>query len=38
MPHVHANGVDIEYESMGREGDPVILLTMGLASALADSL
>src|SRR5208337_4123210 len=35
MPHVHANGVDIEYESIGREGDPVILLIMGLASALA---
>src|SRR5271157_1083226 len=35
MSHVHANGVGIEYESIGREGDPVILLIMGLASALA---
>ena len=34
MPHVHANGVDIEYESIGRQGGPVILLIMGLAAAL----
>ena len=30
MPHVHT-----KYQSIGREGDPVILLIMGLASALA---
>ncbi len=34
MPQVRANGVDIEYESFGREGDPLILLIMGLAAQL----
>jgi pimeloyl-ACP methyl ester carboxylesterase len=29
-----ANGVEIEYESFGREGDPVILLVMGLGAQL----
>ncbi|HKN26512.1 MAG TPA: alpha/beta hydrolase [Roseiarcus sp.] len=34
MPRVRANGIDIEYESIGRDGGPVILLIMGFASAL----
>ncbi len=34
MPRVHANGIDIEYESLGHEADPVILLIMGLAASL----
>jgi pimeloyl-ACP methyl ester carboxylesterase len=34
MPRIRANGIDIEYESIGREGDPAILLIMGFASAL----
>ncbi len=34
MPRVRANGVELEYESTGREGDPAILLIMGFASAL----
>ncbi len=34
MPQVRANGIDIEYESFGREGDPVILLIMGLGGQL----
>ena len=34
MPQVRANGIDIEYESFGREGDPLILLIMGLAAQL----
>jgi pimeloyl-ACP methyl ester carboxylesterase len=34
MPQVNVNGLDIEYESFGREGDPAILLIMGLASQL----
>jgi pimeloyl-ACP methyl ester carboxylesterase len=34
MPRVHANGVDLEYESIGREGDPVILLIMGFSVPL----
>jgi pimeloyl-ACP methyl ester carboxylesterase len=34
MPRVSVNGVEIEYESIGREGDPAILLIMGFASAL----
>jgi pimeloyl-ACP methyl ester carboxylesterase len=34
VPQVHANGVDIEYESIGREADPVILLIAGFASHL----
>ncbi len=29
-----ANGIEIEYESFGREGDPVILLVMGLGAQL----
>src|SRR5271155_2456361 len=34
MPHVRANGIDIEYESFGRESDPLILLIMGFAAPL----
>lgn len=34
MPRVRANGVDLEYESLGSEGDPAILLIMGFASPL----
>ena len=34
MPQVRANGIDIEYESFGPEGDPLILLIMGLAAQL----
>lgn len=30
MPRVHANNVDLEYESLGDQADPVILLVMGL--------
>jgi pimeloyl-ACP methyl ester carboxylesterase len=34
MPRVRANGIDIEYESFGREGDPLILLIIGFAAQL----
>jgi pimeloyl-ACP methyl ester carboxylesterase len=34
MPQARANGIDIEYESFGRDSDPVILLIMGLAAQL----
>jgi pimeloyl-ACP methyl ester carboxylesterase len=34
MPQVRANGVDIEYQSFGREGDPAILLVSGFATQL----
>jgi pimeloyl-ACP methyl ester carboxylesterase len=34
MAQVHANGIDIEYESFGREGDPAILLIMGFAAQM----
>jgi pimeloyl-ACP methyl ester carboxylesterase len=34
MPQVRANGIDIEFESFGRERDPTILLIMGLAGQL----
>jgi pimeloyl-ACP methyl ester carboxylesterase len=34
MPQVRANGIDIEYESFGRAGDPLILLIMGFAAQL----
>jgi len=34
MPQVRANGIDIEYESFGSEGDPAILLIMGLGGQL----
>jgi pimeloyl-ACP methyl ester carboxylesterase len=34
MPQVRANAIDIEYESFGRVGDPLILLIMGFAAQL----
>ena len=34
MPQVRANGIDIEYESFGRETDPLILLIMGFGAHL----
>ena len=34
MPQAQANGIDIEYESFGREGDPLILLIMGFGAHL----
>jgi len=34
MPRVRANGIDIEYESFGRDSDPTILLIMGFAGQL----
>jgi pimeloyl-ACP methyl ester carboxylesterase len=34
MPQIRANGIDIAYESLGRDGDPAILLIMGFASPL----
>ena len=34
MPTVRANGIDVAYESLGREGDPAVLLIHGLATPL----
>ena len=34
MPQVKANGLDLEYESFGRETDPAILLIMGFAAQM----
>ncbi len=34
MPQARANEIDIEYETFGREGDPLVLLIMGLAAQL----
>lgn len=34
MPQVRANGIRIEYESFGHDGDPLILLIMGFAAQL----
>ena len=34
MPQVHANGIDIEYETFGRKTDPAILLIMGFSGQL----
>ena len=34
MPQVRANGIDIEYESFGRESDPLILFIMGFGAQL----
>jgi pimeloyl-ACP methyl ester carboxylesterase len=34
MARVHANGIDIEYESFGRESDPALLLIMGFGAQL----
>lgn len=34
MPQVRANGIDIEYESFGRDGDPAVLLIMGFSAQM----
>ncbi|HEY6519001.1 MAG TPA: alpha/beta hydrolase [Roseiarcus sp.] len=34
MPQVQTNGIDIEYESFGRDSDPLILLIMGFGAQL----
>ena len=34
MPNIDANGISLHYESMGREGDPTILLIMGLGAQM----
>ncbi|MGN6149289.1 MAG: alpha/beta fold hydrolase [Rhizomicrobium sp.] len=34
MPQVKANGINIEYESFGRESDPALLLIMGFSAQM----
>jgi pimeloyl-ACP methyl ester carboxylesterase len=34
VPQVRANGIDIEYESFGRDGDPAVLLIMGFSAQM----
>ena len=34
MPEAHANGLKLEYEILGQEGDPVVLLVCGVGSQL----
>ncbi|HTO40522.1 MAG TPA: alpha/beta fold hydrolase, partial [Rhizomicrobium sp.] len=34
MPQVKANGLEFEYESFGRESDPVIMLIMGFSAQM----
>jgi len=34
MPRIRANGIDIEYESFGRESDPTVLLIMGFSAQM----
>jgi pimeloyl-ACP methyl ester carboxylesterase len=34
MPQIKANGLDIEYDSFGREADPAILLIMGFSAQM----
>ena len=34
MPRVTANGIDFEYDSFGRPGDPPVLLVMGLGAQM----
>jgi len=34
MPQIRANGIDIEYESFGRDSDPAILLIMRMSAQL----
>jgi pimeloyl-ACP methyl ester carboxylesterase len=34
MAQIRANGIDIEYESFGKESDPAILLIMGFAASM----
>lgn len=34
MPRVRGNGIELEYESFGRTGDPALLLVMGLGAQM----
>ena len=34
MPQIRANGIDIEYDSFGRESDPAVLLIMGFSAQM----
>src|SRR5690606_33492876 len=34
MPRVRANGIELEYETFGRAGDPALLLVMGLGAQM----
>lgn len=34
MPQIRANGIDIEYESFGKDSDPAVLLIMGFGGQL----
>jgi pimeloyl-ACP methyl ester carboxylesterase len=34
MPQIRANGIDIEYESFGRDSDPLVVLIMGFGAQL----
>jgi pimeloyl-ACP methyl ester carboxylesterase len=34
MPQIRANGIDIEYESFGKESDPAVLLIMGFSAQM----
>ncbi|GIE97157.1 alpha/beta fold hydrolase [Paractinoplanes rishiriensis] len=36
MPHLHANGIDLCYETAGNPSDPALLLIMGLGAQLVD--
>jgi len=34
MPRARANGIELEYESLGSDGDPPLVMIMGLASQM----
>lgn len=34
MPRAHANGIELEYETFGRDEDPALLLVMGLGAQM----
>jgi pimeloyl-ACP methyl ester carboxylesterase len=36
VPRARSNGVELEYETVGRAGDPAVLLIMGLGAQLID--
>jgi pimeloyl-ACP methyl ester carboxylesterase len=36
MPRVPANGIELEYETFGQDGDPAVILIMGLGAQLID--
>lgn len=36
MPRVVANGIELEYEALGRDGDPALVLIAGLGAQLID--